>query len=84
MSYNGRFTYTRTVNTIDPANPYLTCVQCGGWVDHFSHTGEGQGPSRNQPCDHAADYANVCPSWGPVDGCLCAEHLGHVPHGQPS
>ena len=70
-----RRTYTRTVNTIDPASPYLICVQCGAWVDHFSHTGEGQGPSRNQPCDHRADYANVCPSWSPVDGCNCMEHV---------
>lgn len=76
--------HTRTVNTIDPANPYLVCDQCKAWVDHFSHTGEGQGPVRNEPCGHVGGYSNVCPSWSPVDGCRCAEHLGHVPHADPA
>src|ERR1039458_298790 len=26
------------------------------------------------------DYDDLCPSWGPVDGCQCLAHLGHVPH----
>jgi hypothetical protein len=78
-----KFTYTRTVHSIDPANPYLACAQCGGWIDHFTHTGDGEGPQENEPCGHASDYVNRCPSWGPVDGCQCAEQLGDVPHDEP-
>lgn len=78
-----RTTHTRTVHTIDPANPYLVCSQCKAWVDHFSRTGDGEGPSQNEPCGHAASYDDVCPSWSPVDGCCCLEHLGRVEHAEP-
>lgn len=75
-------TRTRTVNTIDPANPYLTCDACGAGVDHFACTGEDQGPVRNEPCGHEGVGAtSACPSWSPVDGCRCVEHLGSVEHG---
>lgn len=71
------------MSTLYPANPYLTCVQCGAWVESFSNAGGIEGPQVNQPCGHAADYKNMCPSWGPVDGCNCKEDLGRVPHGRP-
>ena len=74
-------TYTRTFTATVPANPYLRCSQCGArveyWLDGESEIGE---PVRNYPCEHASDYVDVCPSWGPVDGCQCQEHLGYTPH----
>lgn len=62
------------------ANPFLRCEDCGERVERFSHLGSGQGPAQNEPCGHASGYTSVCPSWGPVDGCQCVEHLGHVDH----
>jgi hypothetical protein len=62
------------------ANPYLVCGECGARVTRFGNIGDGEGSVINLPCGHAADSRNTCPSWGPVDGCCCAEHLGYVPH----
>jgi hypothetical protein len=73
-------THTRTVHEIVPANPYLACAQCGAHAERFTHTGDGEGPSVNEPCGHAADYVDLCPSWGPVDGCTCQSSLGYKPH----
>lgn len=60
-------TTTHTYTVRRPANPYLVCVQCGvkvhAWPDR-------PGPLVNLPCGHFG-YRNLCPSWGPVDGCRC-------------
>lgn len=72
-------TRTRTHAVTVPANPYLRCSACGGRVEFWRAYDDG-GHAHNQPCGHRADYDNVCPSWGPVDGCQCQAHLGHVPH----
>lgn len=61
-------TYTRTHAEI--------CSECRQKVDYWWE----DGPPVNFPCEHRADYQNLCPSWGPVDGCQCQAHLGHVPH----
>lgn len=55
------------------ANPYLVCDSCKKNVTHREN-------SRNQPCGHGAGFTSVCPSWSPVDGCQCMEHLGSVEH----
>lgn len=59
------------------ANPYIACEQCRervvGMHDNL----------RNVPCGHKANWRSVCPSWSPVDGCCCQEHLGRVEHGLP-
>jgi hypothetical protein len=60
-------THTRTTTVICPANPFLACCACNRPVDFFSHTGEREGPSRNEPCGHAADY-RATRDWNPVDG----------------
>lgn len=77
-------THTRTHVYVGFANPFLTCDDCGqpvhSWHDN-QECGLGCGlPAINRPCNHAAGVTSVCPSWGPVDGCQCLEHLGHVPH----
>lgn len=57
------------------ANPFLACAGCGKQVTHRDDV--------NRPCGHKASFESVCPSWSPVDGCRCQEHLGHVSHGRP-
>jgi hypothetical protein len=47
---------------------------------HDDRCGCGETGPMNMPCGHIGDYDDLCPSWSPVDGCLCAEYLGHVPH----
>ena len=72
--------------TITPANPYLVCAVCGQRAEEFHDPRCGcglRGPV-NFPCGHTADYQDLCPSWGPVDGCQCQEHLGYVPHAPPA
>lgn len=71
-------THTRTYNRIDFADPYKVCNECGGWVDGVLDVPDGR--DLTVPCEHDRGYSDVCPSWGPVDGCQCAEHLGYVPH----
>lgn len=69
-------THTRTYTATHFADPYKVCVECNGWVD-----GVLDAPTLILlPCHHQADYLSVCPSWGPVDGCQCVEHLGRRPH----
>lgn len=64
---------------ISPACPYLECDKCDGRVEGLSSSG----PPRNYPCGDAVSYHSICPSWGPVDGCRCQEHLGYRPHSDP-
>jgi len=75
-------TFTRTHIVITPANPFLSCAACHKRVEAF-HDGrcgcDLTGPV-NMPCFDHGDYDDLCPSWGPVDGCQCLAHLGHVPH----
>ena len=77
-------TFTRTHLAIHPANPFLACCTCCKRVEAFHDDecgcSESGGRLLLMPCFHRSDYYNVCPSWGPVDGCQCQEHLGHVPH----
>lgn len=64
-------------------NPYLTCDKCSQWVTGIRNLGEHEGLVTNAPCGHTAGATSTCPSWGPVDGCSCAEHLGPVQHREP-
>ena len=75
-------THTRTHLAITPANPFLACVTCDKRVEafHDDECGcpESGGPLLLMPCFHRSDYRDLCPSWGPVDGCQCS-----VPHRRP-
>lgn len=58
------------------ANPFILCVEpsCQRRVTNVGYPG-----GINIPCGHKGTH-NVCPSWGPVDGCECAAS-GLPPHG---
>jgi hypothetical protein len=73
-------TYVRTYNEIRFADPYKVCNACGGWITGVL---DMPGVPLVMPCEHDLGYRDVCPSWGPVDGCQCVEVLGHVEHGEP-
>jgi hypothetical protein len=64
-------THTSTYNARIFADPYKQCTRCHQWVDG---TLDAPGPLILVPCEHQADYRDVCPSWSPVDGCGCAEY----------
>lgn len=70
--------HTRTHNTINFADPYKQCLQCGGWITGVL---DKPGPSVVVPCVHESDYRDVCSSWSPVVGCRCAK-FGWS-HGRP-
>ena len=74
-------TYTRTSLAITHADPYKVCVQCGIWITGVLD--KPRGPLTVVPCEHQRGYSDVCPSWGPVDGCRCAKILGQRDHGVP-
>ena len=78
MSATLTHTYTRTFNADVPACPYLRCDICEARVEFWLDIPDE--PLRNEPCGHEKGYHDVCPSWGPVDGCSCQKHLGYVPH----
>jgi hypothetical protein len=63
-------THTRTYNATLFADPYKRCLKCSQWIDGAL---DAPGPLILVPCEHQSDYRDVCPSWGPVDGCRCAE-----------
>ena len=68
-------TFTRTYNSSTFSDPYKQCLRCGGWIDGALIGDDGQpipGPLTVVPCEHQDGYRDVCPSWGPVDGCTCA------------
>lgn len=62
-------TYTRTFNVVRFANPYLKCGLCDAWVEGWAP--DSDAPGLLFPCEHYAGLVDVCPSWGPVDGCTC-------------
>lgn len=73
-------THTYTVTYF--ANPYLACGTCGQRAAGFYN--DRPGPAVNWPCDHASELVDLCPSWGPVDGCTCIEMTGRGrDHGEP-
>lgn len=66
------------------ADPYLKCNICRrparGFVSMEGQVPECQHTGHLTPCGHMAMVTSDCPSWSPVDGCRCMEHLGHIPH----
>lgn len=61
-------THTKTYTATIYADPYKRCLQCHAWIDGAL---DAPGPLTLVPCEHQSDYRDVCPSWGPVDGCRC-------------
>ena len=76
-------TYTRTAPVTEFADPFKVCEECGGWITGVADI-EGE-PLILIPCEHQASYRDVCPSWGPVDGCKCppGEHASTPPQARP-
>lgn len=59
------------------ADPYKKCLVCGSWIEGAVDI---VGPLTLIPCNHKRGYEDLCPSWGPVDGCMC-----YLPtHGAPT
>lgn len=69
-------TRTRTHTEIVFANPFLVCRSCAAPRPSF-HNHERCGcdsPELDRnPCCGVYGVVSVCASWGPVDGCTCAE-----------
>ena len=64
-----RVTHTMVGVECEFADPYKVCEECGGWITGVvDMPGE---PLILVPCNHQASYRDICPSWGPVDGCKC-------------
>ncbi len=74
-------THTRTHVYTRFANPYLLCTMCREFVTGFHDPKrcDCDGDYYITPCKHRV-YMDICPSWGPVDGCRCEESLGHRDH----
>jgi hypothetical protein len=64
------------------ANPFLICTVCRKSVVGYIHSPEHAENWKNFPCHHLG-ITSSCPSWSPVDGCRCQEHLGSVEHSAP-
>ena len=79
--------HTRTHVYVTVANPHLVCDLCRQPALRW-HNDDKCGCDEtfwNEPCGcQRAGVTSVCPSWSPVDGCQCKEHLGRVDHAQPN
>lgn len=62
------------------ANPYLMCDLCSYPVNAVENLYQSGVAVINKPCGHTAGVTSACPSWGPVDGCMCLKHLGAITH----
>lgn len=79
-------THTRTHVFVPFANPYLRCERCRRWVTSWHDDGRCGCDSGwwNEPCGCvSAGVTSACPSWNPVDGCVCRLYLGRIDHGEP-
>ncbi|WP_167503141.1 hypothetical protein [Streptomyces malaysiensis] len=63
---------SRIHGTVRFANLYLVCSLCGTRTRGVRDSGV------LDPCNHDASVRSLCPSWGPIDGCQCAQVLGRV------
>lgn len=76
-------THTRVHVNVMFSDPYLACDACHAWVTgwHDNDRCGCAGTFWNVPCGCTrAGVTSRCPSWSPVDGCRCREHLGYVLH----
>lgn len=73
-------TNTRTHTFIGFANPYFRCDECKGKVRYW-HNPERCGCDEegfyNHPCEHKAGITSICPTWNPVEGCICSNKDTH-------
>lgn len=68
--------YSKTDEVIF-ADPWKRCLTCQSWVDGFYKQS-----GRLVHCGHK-EYADVCASWSPVDGCTCASRGWAHPFRKP-
>lgn len=71
--------HTRTHVKVGFANPFLLCDRCKEKVPYW-HNPDRCGCDDsffNYPCEHVAGVTSECPSWGPVDGCMCTNKETH-------
>lgn len=75
-------TRTRTHVFVAFANPHLVCDLCHKPAPRWHNNTECGCTEESwlDPCSHNTEAVSVCPSWSPVDGCQCQEHLGRVDH----
>lgn len=77
-------TRTHTHVIVPFANPFMICNQCKrrveGFVSSVYRDDLCEHDFDNYPCGHAAGIQSLCPSWSPVSGCQCLEHIGTVNH----
>lgn len=72
-------TVTRTHVLVGYANPFLVCAECRKKVPYW-HDPDRCGCNGEwylHPCEHKADIISTCPSWNPVEGCICTEPETH-------
>ena len=80
-------TTIHTFNVEHYANPFLVCNECERSVTGYIIVTDEYASDHienwaNYPCLHIG-ITSQCPSWSPVDGCRCQEHLGSVEHSAP-
>jgi hypothetical protein len=71
-------TYVQTYTIRRFADPYKRCRTCGEWIEGVQEW-SGSLSDTNHPCGHPLGYDDLCPSWGPVDGCTCPPGSHAVP-----
>lgn len=71
---------TRVHTLVGLANPFLVCDECREKVIYW-HNPErcncDAGAFWNHPCMHETGVTSICPTWSPVDGCICTDKEKH-------
>ena len=75
-------THTKVGTEETFADPYKVCLTCGAWVTGAIEV-DGE-PGFNAPCECPLGYRDLCPSWGPIDGCKCPAGSHASPPASPS
>jgi hypothetical protein len=72
-------THTGTHVYVGFANPYLICEKkiCKKKVPYWHDPDRCRGScdqiAFNHPCGHELGTTSTCPTWSPVEGCMCPE-----------
>lgn len=72
-------THTRTHVKVGFANKFLICDYCKKPVPYWHDPDRCgcDGAIFNYPCEHFEGVTSICPTWGPVDGCVCVDTENH-------
>jgi len=72
-------TFCKECKRVYLTNPFMFCTTCAVNVTGYILPTEHEHDFMLIPCGHTGSVSS-CPTWSPVDGCQCIDHLGKRDH----